>query len=72
MSPDNWTHDQPLLDRPGNADIQMDVMYDYRNNVPLYPKVQAWLRTSNRRRSSSGARTISFSPSPVHILISGT
>src|SRR5215469_835606 len=44
VSPDNWTHDQPLLDRPGNADIQMDVMYDYRNNLPLYPKVQAWLR----------------------------
>jgi pimeloyl-ACP methyl ester carboxylesterase len=44
VSPDNWTHDQPLLDRPGNADIQMDVMYDYRTNLPLYPKVQAWLR----------------------------
>jgi pimeloyl-ACP methyl ester carboxylesterase len=22
----------------------MDVMYDYRNTLPLYPKVQAWLR----------------------------
>ncbi len=44
VSPDNWTHDQPLLDRPGNADVQMDVMYDYRTNLPLYPKVQAWLR----------------------------
>jgi pimeloyl-ACP methyl ester carboxylesterase len=44
ISPDNWTHDQPLLDRPGNADIQMDVMYDYRNNLPLYPKVQEWFR----------------------------
>jgi pimeloyl-ACP methyl ester carboxylesterase len=22
ISPDNWTHDQPLLDRPGNKDIQ--------------------------------------------------
>ena len=44
ISPDNWAHDQPLLDRPGNADIQMDVMYDYRTNVPLYPKVQAWMR----------------------------
>jgi pimeloyl-ACP methyl ester carboxylesterase len=44
ISPDNWTHDQPLLDRPGNVEIQMDVMYDYRNNVPLYPAVQAWFR----------------------------
>ena len=44
VSPDNWTHDQPLLDRPGNADIQLNVFYDYRNNLPLYPKVQAWFR----------------------------
>jgi pimeloyl-ACP methyl ester carboxylesterase len=44
VSPDNWTHDQPLLDRPGNADIQLDLFYDYRTNLPLYPAVQAWLR----------------------------
>jgi pimeloyl-ACP methyl ester carboxylesterase len=44
ISPDNWTHDQPLLDRPGNAEIQLDMFYDYRTNLPLYPKVQAWLR----------------------------
>lgn len=44
VSPDNWTHDQPLLDRPGNEDIQLDLFYDYRTNLPLYPQVQAWLR----------------------------
>jgi pimeloyl-ACP methyl ester carboxylesterase len=44
VSPDNWTHDQPLLDRAGNADIQLDLFYDYRTNLPLYPQVQAWLR----------------------------
>jgi len=44
ISPDNWVHDQALLDRPGNEDIQMDVMYDYRKNVPLYPEVQRLLR----------------------------
>jgi pimeloyl-ACP methyl ester carboxylesterase len=44
ISPDNWTHDQPLLDRPGNNDIQLDIFYDYRTNLPLYPKVQGWLR----------------------------
>lgn len=37
ISPDAWTLDQALLDRPGNADIQLDVFYDYRTNVPLYP-----------------------------------
>jgi pimeloyl-ACP methyl ester carboxylesterase len=44
VSPDNWVHDQALLDRPGNADVQMDVMYDYRTNLPLYPKVQELFR----------------------------
>jgi len=44
ISPDNWRHDQPLLDRPGNAEIQLDMFYDYRTNLPLYPAVQAWLR----------------------------
>jgi pimeloyl-ACP methyl ester carboxylesterase len=44
ISPDNWVHDQALLDRPGNADIQMDLFYDYRTNLPLYPAVQAYFR----------------------------
>lgn len=44
VSPDNWVHDQALLDRHGNADIQLDMFYDYRTNLPLYPAVQAWLR----------------------------
>jgi pimeloyl-ACP methyl ester carboxylesterase len=44
ISPDNWVHDQALLDRPGNEDVQMDVMYDYRKNVPLYPDVQRLFR----------------------------
>lgn len=44
ISPDNWVHDQALLDRPGNNEIQLDMFYDYRTNLPLYPAVQAWLR----------------------------
>jgi pimeloyl-ACP methyl ester carboxylesterase len=44
VSPDNWVHDQALLDRPGNADIQLDMLYDYRTNLPLYPAVQAYFR----------------------------
>jgi len=44
ISPDNWLQDQALLDRPGNAEIQMDLFYDYRTNLPLYPAVQAYFR----------------------------
>ena len=44
ISPDNWNVDQPLLDRPGNDEIQLDMFYDYRTNVPLYPKWQRYFR----------------------------
>lgn len=44
ISPDNWVHDQALLDRPGNKDIQLDLFYDYRTNVPLYPEFQRFFR----------------------------
>ena len=42
--PDNWNHDQALLDRPGQKDIQLDLFYDYRTNVELYPKFQEFFR----------------------------
>jgi pimeloyl-ACP methyl ester carboxylesterase len=44
ISPDNWVIDQAGLDRPGNKDIQLDLFYDYRTNLPLYPKFQAFFR----------------------------
>lgn len=44
VSPDARTLDQAYLDRPGNAEIQLDLFYDYRTNVPLYPAWQAYFR----------------------------
>ena len=44
IDPDNWLHDQVLLDRPGNRDIQLDLFHDYGSNVPLYPQFQAFFR----------------------------
>lgn len=44
VSPDAWTVDQAFLDRPGNQEIQLDLFYDYRTNIPLYPEWQAYLR----------------------------
>lgn len=45
VSPDNWHHVQPLLDRPGNNDIQLALFYDYGSNPPLYPAWQEYFRT---------------------------
>lgn len=44
ISPDTWTIDQTLLDRPGNQEIQLALFYDYRSNSPLYPAWQAYFR----------------------------
>lgn len=44
VSPDTWTVDQARLDRPGNQEIQLDLFYDYRTNIPLYPEWQAYFR----------------------------
>jgi pimeloyl-ACP methyl ester carboxylesterase len=44
ISPDNWTHDQALLDRPGNDRIQLTLLHDYQNNVPRYAGWQAYFR----------------------------
>jgi pimeloyl-ACP methyl ester carboxylesterase len=42
--PDLWRDEFAFLNRPGQADIQSDLFYDYRTNVAAYPSWQAWLR----------------------------
>jgi pimeloyl-ACP methyl ester carboxylesterase len=44
VDPTTWVLDQALLDRPGNVDIQLDLFYDYRTNVALYPQFHAFFR----------------------------
>ncbi len=44
ISPDTWDHVQPLLDREGNTDIQLQLFYSYGSNPPLYPQWQSYLR----------------------------
>lgn len=45
ISPDNWNHDYSItLSRPHARRIQMDLFYDYRTNVQLYPRWQACLK----------------------------
>jgi pimeloyl-ACP methyl ester carboxylesterase len=44
VSPDGPAHDQFLLDRPGNGEIQLDLFLSYGSNPPLYPRWQAYFR----------------------------
>jgi len=45
ISPDNWTHDQALLDRPGIDSCMLDLLVDYQTNVAAYESWQAAFRT---------------------------
>ncbi|MEU4472561.1 alpha/beta hydrolase [Micromonospora sp. NPDC023888] len=42
--PDLWVDELAFLSRPGQIEVQLDLMYDYRTNVASYPLWQEWLR----------------------------
>ena len=44
VSPESYTLDWALLQRPGNNEIQLDLFLDYASNVKLYPKFQEYFR----------------------------
>ncbi|RFM30781.1 alpha/beta fold hydrolase [Chitinophaga silvisoli] len=44
IAPETYTLDQYFLDRPGNIEIQLDLVKDYKNNVLRYPQFQAYFR----------------------------
>ncbi|MBV8325147.1 alpha/beta hydrolase [Chryseobacterium sp.] len=44
IAPETYTLDQKFLDRPGNIEIQLDLVKDYRTNVALYPKFHEYFR----------------------------
>jgi pimeloyl-ACP methyl ester carboxylesterase len=45
ISPDNWESDFGFMQRSHAVRMNLDLFYDYRTNVPLYPQWQAFLRT---------------------------
>ena len=44
ISPDNWESDFGFMQRPHSVRMNLDLFYDYRNNVTLYPLWQMFLR----------------------------
>jgi pimeloyl-ACP methyl ester carboxylesterase len=42
--PDLWTDEFAFLSRPGETEIQTDLLYDYRTNEPSFPAWQAWMK----------------------------
>ena len=44
ISPEGIYIDNHQMERPGNVEIQLDLLLDYRTNVELYPEFQAYFR----------------------------
>ena len=44
VSPDGYSLDNFYLTRPGADEVQLDLFGDYKSNVALYPKFQAYFR----------------------------
>ena len=44
VGPDGPAHDQCLLDRKGNDEIQLDLFLSYGSNPPRYPEWQKYFR----------------------------
>ncbi len=44
INPDAWQLDYLRLSRPGAHQMNLDLFYDYQNNVKLYPQWQEYLR----------------------------
>jgi pimeloyl-ACP methyl ester carboxylesterase len=49
ISPDGYTLDQFFLDRPDNAAIQLDLLYNYQSNVALYDRWHEYFRSRQPR-----------------------
>lgn len=45
VAPDGYTLEGLQIQRPGNADIQLDLVLDYASNVEMYPAFQEYFRT---------------------------
>jgi len=44
VAPESYTLDAALLARPGNDQVQLDLLRDYATNIALYPAFQNYLR----------------------------
>jgi pimeloyl-ACP methyl ester carboxylesterase len=44
INPDNWNMDYRFTERPNAQRVQLDLFYDYRTNVEMYPLWQKFLR----------------------------
>lgn len=63
ISPDNWEMDNAFMQRPNAVRVNLDLFYDYRKNVELYPVWQKFLRDNQPKTLIFwGQQDIFFTP----------
>jgi pimeloyl-ACP methyl ester carboxylesterase len=46
VNPDLWELDQRYLELPGRDQVMLDLLYDYQNNLTLYPRWHDYMRAN--------------------------
>ena len=63
ISPDNWLSDHAFVQRQNVVRLNLDLFYDYRKNVDLYPEWQEFLRVNQPKTVIFwGQKDIFFTP----------
>jgi pimeloyl-ACP methyl ester carboxylesterase len=62
VNPDLWELDQRYLELPGRDRVMLDLLYDYRNNVRLYPEWHEYLRVQTPPALLAWGRNDAFFP----------
>lgn len=64
INPDNWNLDFMKFSRNGQHRMQLDMFYDYQNNVKLYPEWQQYLRDNQPPMLIVWGKNDAFFPVP--------
>jgi pimeloyl-ACP methyl ester carboxylesterase len=62
VNPDLWELDQRYLELSGRDQVMLDLLYDYQNNVTLYPTWQEYMRTHTPPALLAWGRNDAFFP----------
>ena len=62
VNPDLWELDQRYMDLPGRDRVMLDLLFDYRSNVALYPRWHEYLRTHKPPALLAWGRNDAFFP----------
>lgn len=67
INPDSWALQRALINRPGNKDIMLSLLYDYRTNLTQYATWHAYFRTHQPPMLIVwGKNDVIFPPSGAH------